>query len=335
MANANPIRRMLAMSMFVLMAPGIAVRAQDSIAILNHDSRVNCVIFSLDGCFAITGDNEGVVTLWDVKTWKPSSHLKSHKGGITSIAALDKNTIVTSSQDKTIIIWDTAAHKPRHTLKGHGWTVQAVSISPDKTILGSCGLDGDVRTWDIQSGKLLAVYRKRDALLYAIGFSPDGKSLAVGGDPRSLLVLPTKDLKEAITLTGHKGIVASLQFGEARGRLISASLEGDIIVWNLLADKKCAAAYNCTDGITCMRVSNDGTLLATGCTDRCVRFWDPATGKVINMVRGHTEFIFGMAFSPDGSLLATASKDKTSRVWKTPKAFNPNVPGQKPIQPDH
>ncbi len=67
--------------------------------------------------------------------------------------------------------------------------------------------------------------------------------------------------------------------------------------------------------------SPDGRLLATASADKTARVWDPATGRCLRTLTGHTGWVRragwvrGVAFSPDGRLLATASADKTARVW--------------------
>jgi WD40 repeat protein len=44
--------------------------------------------------------------------------------------------------------------------KAHQGTVQALKVSPDGTRLASCGDDGVINVWDLQSGDLLQMLRR-------------------------------------------------------------------------------------------------------------------------------------------------------------------------------
>jgi WD40 repeat protein/serine/threonine protein kinase len=64
-----------------------------------------------------------------------------------------------------------------------------------------------------------------------------------------------------------------------------------------------------------LKISPDGTRLATGSFEGIGRVWDIATGELLLTLTGHEAFLFDFVFSPDQTRLATASYDGTAKVW--------------------
>ena len=61
--------------------------------------------------------------------------------------------------------------------------------------------------------------------------------------------------------------------------------------------------------------SPDGTQLVSAGSDKTVKLWDAASGKLLRTFRGHSDEINAVAFSSDGARLASASKDATLKLW--------------------
>ena len=70
-----------------------------------------------------------------------------------------------------------------------------------------------------------------------------------------------------------------------------------------------------TGAVRSIAWSPDGKTLVSGCTDKTVKLWDAATGKMLASLQGYTEDVYSVAWSPDGKTLASGSRDRTIRLW--------------------
>ena len=54
-----------------------------------------------------------------------------------------------------------------------------------------------------------------------------------------------------------------------------------------------------------------GQTLASGSSDNTVKLWEPASGKLLRTLEGHTATVYSVAFDPTGQTLASGSEDET------------------------
>ncbi|MBI3409325.1 MAG: WD40 repeat domain-containing protein [Planctomycetes bacterium] len=67
--------------------------------------------------------------------------------------------------------------------------------------------------------------------------------------------------------------------------------------------------------VTCLAVSPEGNVLASGGVDGVVKLWDLNSGLLRADLVGHKGPVQAVAFSPSGKLVATAAADQSVRLW--------------------
>jgi RNA polymerase sigma factor (sigma-70 family) len=146
-----------------------------------------------DGRTLATAGQDGNAKLWDVPTARPVATLAGHKREVQDVAfSPDGRTLATASWDETVKLWETATARERLTLRGHGATVLGVAFSPDGRRLASAAgawgeygnadrvgrKPGEVRLWDLTTGREVAALEGHADRAWGVAFSPDGRTLA-------------------------------------------------------------------------------------------------------------------------------------------------------------
>jgi WD40 repeat protein/serine/threonine protein kinase len=236
-----------------------------------------------------------------VASWADESH---HLGyGVTSH---DGSRVVIPDADGSMEL--RAPGRPTIVLRGHRGLITHVEFARDDRTVFSSSSDGTLRRWDTVTGEGTVVL---EATVPIRGFavSRDGRVVAQAGD-----------LTYAIDRAGQ---VRKL----GRGPAWCFSLAEFEPVTDRLVAHRCDNSLAIVDGDRMMelptggymasriRVSPDGRWIAGGVADRTIRLWSSQTGQVVDVLRGHSDFVLDVAFSPDGRQLASASYDKTLRLW--------------------
>jgi eukaryotic-like serine/threonine-protein kinase len=210
------------------------------------------------------------------------------------------------SVGETIKVRDVAAGQEKTSLKGHTGWVRSVAFSPDGKVLasGSSCHDlntrkawGEVKLWDVGTGKLKATLQGHTRYVFSVAFSGDGKLLASASNiyergiekPGEVKVWDVGTGRLKATLKGHTGPVFSVTFS-GDGKLLACG-------GGLIGDYSLGAARG------------------------EVNLWDVATGRLKASLKGHSNIVTSVAFRSDGKLLASGSEDGTIKLWDVGEAL--------------
>jgi WD40 repeat protein/uncharacterized protein YjbI with pentapeptide repeats len=148
----------------------------------------------------------------------------------------------------------------------------------------------------------------------SVAFSPDGTTLASGGDDRAVRVWELASGRQTATLLGHTGWVWSVAFSPD-GTTLATGDDYTVRLWELPSGRQTATLTGHTGRVWSVAFSPDGTTLATG-DDYTVRRWELPSGRQTATLAVHTHWVRSVAFSPDGTTLATGGDDGTVRLWE-------------------
>ncbi|MGC0409281.1 WD40 repeat protein [Streptomyces sp. SAI-163] len=201
---------------------------------------------SPDGKWIALGDSVGA-NLWELGSRRedPRAHLSQNLYATDMAFSPDGRTLASvgdfSDQrcqvdNEPAKLWDLTRLDPEPYGQGdprHDFALEdvtyAVAFSPDGKTLATGGQDGDVRLWDVATGRLKATLAHRFVTeARDLAFSPDGRTLAVTAEGRVLLWNLANRKPRAILaddVTGFGADISEPAFSPD-GRLLAGSTTG-------------------------------------------------------------------------------------------------------------
>ncbi|WP_165974842.1 protein kinase domain-containing protein [Nonomuraea deserti] len=290
-------------------------------AVFTRPGPAVALAFSPDGRILATNGDEGVVTLRDPVTHRPTGSLAGQRQMVTEVAFSGDGRLVAAAAED-VRIWDVATREQvGEPLRGG----ETVAFSPDGKLLATGG--DRVRLWDVATREQVG-----DALpgAGAIAFSPDGKLLATHS---------SRDIEARVWEVASRRQVASLEahMSPAGTSHVAFSPDGKLLVtgshalrlWNVATWRPIGEPLM-NRQIAGIRVafSPDGAVLAATSDGGRARLWDVATRQELGPeLASHTIALHSVAFSPDGKLLATGGIDGLW-LWSpfTHRQLGPHLP---------
>src|SRR5262249_27681447 len=158
-------------------------------------------------------------------------------------------------------------------------------------------------------GQKVNTFKAASAVRGRVAFSPDGQSVAAGGEAGTIETWEVTSGKQARHWREHSGAVRGLAFSPNGKLLASAGHEGKGIVAEHSSGKVVATLATAAT-VYDLAWSTDGqaVVAVTAAPDAAVHRWEIASRRE-TVWRGHTDHVFAVAFQPTTTALASAGKD--------------------------
>ncbi len=300
-----------------------------STVLAGHNDSVYSVAFSPNGKLLASGDNKGIIIVWDVKTGAEKTRLLGHTDRVQSVKFLPGgNYLASGSNDGTVRLWNLKSGKEIMNRRA-GSPVNSVAFSPDSKLLayGCRNKIINIVDMDIREIKSTMNAGERYEGVLSVEFSPDGKLFAAGADNGRVRIwnVDNFSLKYQIRALSHHMDINSITFSHDSKSLASGSELNSIIIWDPQSGQKIKTLQgeipfdeSGANFVISLAFVRGDRLLASAHQNGTIKLWNVETGKEIKELRSR-QAVMSVAFSPDGTSLASGSLDNSVKLWKPAK----------------
>jgi len=273
---------------------------------------------------------DNTLTLWDATTGTAIRTFAGHGKSIRSVAISEDGLKgISASFRGTLRIWDLPEPPPpRGQIQQFTdeEPVNCVAFSPGG-FLAVTGHQQGATLWDLDAGRRRFDYELKtrisaavfsptgDRILYATGQANSKNNyLGVRHASSSYLEMLRYQDREFGRFRGHSEAITGARYTPDGRRVVSASTDGTVRVWDALSEVEIAKT-ELEIPVNSIAVSPDGQRILIGANDETVRLWDSSRNEVVRQFQGHSFLVLCVGFSADGKRAVSSSADRTVRVW--------------------
>jgi WD40 repeat protein len=253
----------------------------------------------------------GQLRCWDVADGAECFRVDARPRDLTALALRpDGHRLACGTDTGEVQTYETGKGERQEVYRGHlglRRAVTALAYSPDGTRLISGGMDSALRVWDATGGQEAVRRRLPVPAGTALALDPRTGAL-VGGGQDGVRRWDLATGRPAGQQRGQLGMVASLAVAAAADRVVAASGDGTVRVWDWRADRQVLELVHVADRVQALALSPDGRALAVsgwGGRGPWLRCWEVDSGSETTWPQP-SHPVQQLAFAPDGRALALA-----------------------------
>jgi WD40 repeat protein len=249
----------------------------------------------------------------------PNADGAAHRDIIRSLAFDPAGHMLASGAFREVKLW----RRPRlHEIAQwpHEAPLQILTLRANGKLAATGDESGQIRVWDVASGKVQQTIAAHQASVSGIGFSADGATLFSCSIDKTLCVWNVVDGKSTGKPIAAPYPYQGLMLLHRGARLITGDADGAVQIWDavtLLETKEAKPVRELKahkKSVTALvAVPGAGEEFFTGGADGFVRRWNASTGQQVRELDNGGP-VLALAIRPDGKRLASAGPDYV-KLW--------------------
>lgn len=255
---------------------------------------------------ALVVTDESAAAVWDTE-------LGHQEHFVVAVEHLDDGRLMTAAyQDDTFLFWSSDGQRLVDRREIKGASVWGAAIDRRGRFVVHTSSDGTARLTPLGD---YGRERRLGIGVEVVAMSGSGRLVATGGRDSDIGIWETRTGRQVATLSEHTNTITSLDFG-ADDRLISGSLDGTVIVWDLEHARPLRTIRATDDPVSAVEWSPSGDLIALGRHSGGVELVKAADGGDDRAgLDWHSSPVNDLSFDGAGERLVSVGDDGFAAVW--------------------
>ena len=273
----------------------------------------HCLSFDAATQMVRVGYHDGHVRKFNIHTGTEVFSAKPHTAAVVGLA-YHGNLHMSASVDMTIKVWSPTALPKCIELVGHDSPITCAVW--DKHGFASASEDFSILVWPHKPQEYTKQLQARPSRKEQTTVKKGGKAKVTRGKPSEEQQIEDFTKKSLVTIrSGHTGKITSIAFSCNGLKMVTASRDLSLIIWDTFSHKQLQVLHAChKDWInTCSFSDTTPDYLITGSNDLTLKLWDLKSGITKTTFKGHTSSINSVAFSQ--GCVVSAAFDGSVKVW--------------------
>jgi WD40 repeat protein len=289
-----------------------------------HAGEVNSVAISPDGRLAVSASSDQSEIVWDLASGKPLRRWGYHWDPARSVAIAPDGKRVVAASGCILHVWDLPSGQRLMPLEEHEDWVNGVAVTPDGRVAISASNDQSLIVWDLYCDPLPETrmfhfpYVDRlvriPSLWTALSTSSGSNDLILWDLTNGTMVGEMEG--GGGYLEGQAAEVNEVAVSADGKRVVSASADGTLIVWDLVEDIPHRTLASCGGPIYHVAVTPDGRRAVSASEDTELVVWDLTSGRPLRGLPGHNAIVEKLVITADGARLLSADWEGKILLWE-------------------